>query len=257
MSKEKIKLKSPSDIERLKEGGAILRSVLDQVEQAVVPGVAPTVLDAMATDLIRQQSCEPAFLGFKPRGHTEEYPAALCVSANEAVVHGLPAAEPLLEGAVVGIDLGLIYQDRYFLDSARTVAVGAVSEAAEQLLAVTRRSLELGIEAAKVGNTTGDIGAAIQQYVEGQGYTVIRQLVGHGVGFAVHEPPPVPNYGEVGQGDKLTDGLVIAIEPMVTTGDPSVTEGADGWTVVTASGNPAAHFEHTVAITEAGPQILT
>ncbi len=251
-----IKLKTIQDIERLAEGGRILAQVLERVAQAARVGVTPITLDQLARDLITQAECVPSFLNYAPGGH-DPFPAALCVSVNEAVVHGLPNSISLQNGDVVGLDLGLIYQKKYYLDSALTVIVGEGSAEATQLLEVTRKSLELGIAAAQVGNTTGDIGAAVQEYVEGHGYGIIRQLVGHGVGFAVHEEPKVPNFGKAGSGTTLKPGLVIAIEPMVSIGDPSVETGSDGWSVIVSTGNLTAHFEHTVAITDSGPRILT
>lgn len=251
-----IKLKTQQDIERLAEGGKILATVLEKVSAAAKVGVTPVTLDRLARDLLAQVGCVPSFLNYAPGGH-DPFPAALCVSVNDAVVHGLPNAMPLQNGDVVGLDLGLIYQKKYYLDSALTVIVGEGSAEAEELLAVTQKSLELGIAAAQPGNTTGDIGAAVQEYVEGRGLGIIRQLVGHGVGFAVHEEPKVPNFGRAGSGTKLKPGLVIAIEPMVSVGDPDVDTGSDGWSVVVTSGNLTAHFEHTVAITDAGPRILT
>ncbi len=251
-----IKLKTTEDIERLAEGGHILAQVLDQVVLAAQVGVVPLALDRLARDLIAEAGCVPSFLNYAPGGH-DPFPAALCVSVNDAVVHGLPNSLPLRPGDVVGLDLGLIYQAKYYLDSARTVIVGDGSPEAVQLLAVTQKSLDVGIAAAQVGNTTGDIGAAVQGYVEGHGLGVIRQLVGHGVGFGVHEEPKVPNFGRAGSGTTLKPGLVIAIEPMVSIGDPAVDTGDDGWSVVVLTGNLTAHFEPTVAITDNGPRILT
>ena len=251
-----IRLKTAADVERLAEGGKILAQVLDKVIAAAVPGAVPTELDRLAQKLILDADCVPSFLNYAPGGH-DPFPAALCVSVNEAVVHGLPNSTPLKEGDVVGLDLGLVYQRKYFLDSARTAIVGQGSKEAQQLVAATKKSLDIGIAAAQVGNTTGDIGAAIQEYLEGEGYGIIRQLVGHGVGFAVHEEPKVPNFGRPGTGIKLTEGLVIAIEPMVSIGEPDVTTASDGWTVIVKTGNLTAHEEHTVAITKSGPRILT
>lgn len=251
-----IQLKTSKDIERLAAGGGILARVLDQLEAETKIGVKPSDLDVMARELLGQASCVPSFLHYAPGNHPP-FPAALCVSVNEAIVHGLPSDSSFREGDVVGLDLGLIYRKKYYLDSARTVIVGHGSPESEALVAATAQALTIGIAAAQAGKTTGDIGAAVQEYVEGRGYGVIRELVGHGVGFAVHEEPKVPNFGTRGSGVRLTPGLVIAIEPMVSIGDPAVTTGADGWSVVAASGNLTAHFEHTVAITENGPRVLT
>lgn len=251
-----IKLKSKKDIKKLAEGGEILSAVLDVLEKEVVVGVVPKDLDEKAQQLIIEAGCAASFLNYAPKGH-DPYPAALCVSVNDAIVHGLPGSTPLREGDVVGIDLGLVYEGKYFLDSARTVGVGGVSRDMQKLIAVTRESLQRGIQVVRLGNTIGDVSAAIQTYVEGEGFEVVRQLVGHGVGYAVHEPPQVPNFGKPGMGEKIKKGLVIAIEPMVTIGDPAVETGDDGWSVKVKTGDKTAHFEHTVAVTASGPLVLT
>jgi methionyl aminopeptidase len=251
-----IKLKTPQDIEHLAAGGAILSRALDVLEKEAVAGAVPADLDHLAIELIAAAECVPSFLNYAPGGH-DPFPAALCVSVNDAVVHGMPSHEPLKEGDVVGLDLGLVYKRKYFLDSARTVIVGKGTPEAEQLVAATKEALAIGIAAAQVGNTTGDIGAAIEEYLEGAGYGIIRELVGHGVGFAVHEEPKVPNFGKPGTGVRLEEGLVIAIEPMVSIGDPAVATGDDGWSVIVSSGNLTAHQEHTIAVTNNGPRILT
>ncbi len=251
-----IRLKSEEDIKRLAEGGRVLAGILDRLGERAVVGVVPEDLDVIARDLIDQADCKPAFLNYAPKGQ-EPYPAALCVSVNEAVVHGLPSSVPFQSGDVVGLDLGLVYENKYYLDSARTVGVGEVSAMDVRLMEVTGEALRLGIEAAQVGSRVGDIGSAIQKYVEAEGFNVVRQLVGHGVGFDVHEQPQVPNFGKAGRGEKLEEGLVIAIEPMVTTGDAGVVTGSDGWTVNIAAGGTAAHEEHTVAVTAEGPRVLT
>jgi methionyl aminopeptidase len=250
-----IRLKSADEIETLARGGAVLGTILDTLAKKVAPGVTSQELDELARELIERHGGRPSFLGYAPSGH-DEFPAALCVSVNNAVVHGLPNDTTLSDGQIVGLDLGMVYEGMY-LDSARTVGVGKISEEAERLLMVTRRCLARGIQAAVVGNTTGDIGSTIQQCAEDAGFSVVRQLVGHGVGYAVHEEPKVPNYGSRGRGLKLKAGLVIAIEPMVVIGDAAVRTAADGWTVETVSGNLAAHEEHTVAVTLEGPRVLT
>jgi methionyl aminopeptidase len=251
-----IQLKSAEDIERLAEGGAILAAILDELCARTVPGVTPQELDRLAQERIAAAECTPAFLHYAPKGQPP-FPAALCVSVNSTVVHGLPSETPFAEGDLVGLDVGLVYQGRYYLDSARTVGAGQLTEPAIRLLAISHEALSRGIAAAQVGRKTGDVGAAVQSYVESCGFNVVRALVGHGVGFAVHEEPQVPNFGRSGEGAELTEGLVIAIEPMVVAGDPAVTTAADGWGIVTADGSLAAHQEHTVAITAAGPRILT
>jgi len=250
-----MRLKTSEDIQLLAEGGAILGDILARLAALVRPGITGRELDQKATEWIREALCTPAFLNYAPDGH-RAFPAALCVSVNSAVVHGLPNDIPLQEGDIVGLDLGLIYKGLY-LDAARTVAVGIIKAADQQLIDVTQASLARGIAAAQIGNTIGDIGAAIQTFVEENGFSVVTQLVGHGVGYAVHEAPQVPNFGKAGRGLKLKEGLVIAIEPMVTRGNPRVVTGEDNWTVETASGERAAHEEETVAITASGPRILT
>lgn len=251
-----IRLKSEADIEKLAEGGKLLAEVLDELERATIVDVTTKELDSLAQELIKKRNCRAAFLNYTPGGQ-EPYPAALCASVNDAVVHGLPNDEKLREGDVVGLDLGLIYENIYYLDSARTVGVGKIDSQQQDLMEVTKEALRRGIEQAVVGNRTGDIGAAIEKYVTSKGFRVVKQLVGHGVGFGVHEEPQIPNFGKVGKGESLVEGLVIAIEPMVTRGDAEVITGEDGWTVKIATGAVAAHDEHTVAITSSGPLILT
>ncbi len=250
-----LSLKSKEEIELLAEGGKILGSVLNVLSEKTVVGMTGIELDQLARTLFKEQDVTPSFLGYGGKGHPP-FPAALCVSVNDAVVHGLPTATPFKEGDIVKLDLGLIYKKMY-LDSARTVGVGKISHEAQRLLDVTYQSLVAGIEQATIGNTTGHIGQAVQDYIEGQRFGVVRQLVGHGVGHAVHEEPQVPNFGVAGKGTKLVEGLVIAIEPMVTAGDYRVVTASDGWTVRTADGSLAAHEEDTVAITADGPRILT
>jgi methionyl aminopeptidase len=243
--------RSGKEIRALAEGGKILGRILQEVAAAVVPGISTLELDALAQRRIREEGAEPSFLGY------QGFPNALCTSVNAAVVHGLPREEDRLrEGDLVGLDLGIRYAG-FFTDAAVTVPVGSVSPEARRLLDVTRVALARGITAAVVGGTIGDIGAAVQQHVEGQGFGVVRQLVGHGVGKAVHEDPPVPNFGTPGAGPMLASGQVFAIEPMVTVGDPAVVTAADGWTVMTKDRSLAAHFEHTVVLGSSGPRILT
>jgi methionyl aminopeptidase len=251
-----IRLKSQQDIEKLAEGGKILGEVLDMLADQVKAGKTSRELDALAQKLIAERGCIPSFLNYAPGGYAP-FPAALCVSVNDVVVHGLPNDELLVPGDLVGLDLGLIYQKKYFLDSARSVGVGIINKSTQKLLKVTERSLGQGIEMAQIGNRIGDISHAVQEYAESNGFEVVRQLVGHGVGFAVHESPQVPNFGQAGTGEWLKEGLVIAIEPMVSIGDPDVETGEDGWSVRVKTGNLTAHFEHTVAITKDGPRILT
>jgi len=250
-----ITRKTDREIELLAEGGAILARVLDRLAQETKLGVTGKHLDTMAQEMLLAEGTIPSFLGYSAGGHLP-YPAALCVSVNEAVVHGLPSDTPFKEGDVVKLDLGLIYKGMY-LDSAHTAVVGKATPPVQQLVDVTKKSLEKGIAAAQVGHTTGHIGQAVQAYVEGHGLGVVRQLVGHGVGYAVHEEPSVPNFGKAGKGVTLEVGMVIAIEPMVTIGNPAVVTAEDGWSVRTADKSLSAHEEHTIAITNDGPRILT
>lgn len=237
------------------EGGAILAQVLHELGMLVVEGATGRQLDVVAQRMLAERNTKPSFLGYGSKGHPP-FPAALCVSVNDGVVHGLPNNKPFQAGDVVKLDLGLIHNGMY-LDSAHTFTVGVVDRDVQGLIDATKESLNIGIKAAQLGNTTGDIGQAIQDFLESHGLGVVRQLVGHGVGYAVHEEPQVPNFGKAGKGVTLVDGLVIAIEPMVVLGDPLVVTGSDGWTVRTSSGAKSAHEEHTVAITKNGPQVLT
>lgn len=257
-----IKLKTPQEIETLAEGGKLLASFLEQLAKTIEPGVTGQELDKIARDLCVQHNVIPAFLGYQTSGHPP-YEGAICVSINEAVVHGVPADKPLADGDLVGLDMGIVYQGLY-LDSAHTVPVGNISDDARQLLEVTQEALRRGMAAARPGNTIGHIGEAVQSYVEGEvqlsdgrKFGIVRQLVGHGVGYGVHEDPQVPNVGRAGEGPTLEEGLVIAIEPMITIGGPTVKTADDGWTIVTESGGLSAHEEHTVAVTAEGPLILT
>lgn len=228
----------------------IVSRALAEVAKHIKPGIATIKLDAVADQFIRDHGGFPAFLGY--RG----FPNAACISVNEVVVHGIPGNTILKEGDIVSVDIGVVLDD-FYGDSAFTFPVGEISEEKQRLLAVTRQSLELGVEQAKVGGRIGDIASSIQDYVERNGYSVVRELVGHGVGKKLHEDPEVPNYGKRGSGAKLQEGLVIAIEPMVNMGKKNVLQANDGWTIFTEDHQPSAHFEHTVAVTKGGPQMLT
>lgn len=246
-----IILKTKEDIAAMRAGGKILSEVLALVATHVAPGMSSLDLDTLAERELRARGATPAFKGY------QGYPATLCVSVNNEVVHGIPTAGKLLaEGDVVGLDLGGVYDGRY-TDMAMTVGVGKISSKAKKLLSVTREALDRGVAQARPGNTVGDIGEAVQRFVERKGFGIVRSLVGHGVGTEVHEDPQVPNYGERRTGTKLTAGMTIAIEPMVTAGDYPVRILEDGWTVVTVDGGLSAHFEVTVAITDSGVEILT
>jgi methionyl aminopeptidase len=243
-------LKTPQEIELMREGGHILSDVLDALVAASKPGITTEVLDRMASELIEARGGKPSFLNYN------KFPATLCVSINEEIVHGLPSTRVLKDGDVLKLDLGVFYNG-FHTDSARTVIIGEASSKIRKMVSVASMALDIGIEAAQPGNTTGDVGHAIHEYVKSQGFDVVRDLIGHGVGRGIHEAPEVPNYGKPGEGDVLQPGLVIAIEPMVVMGSYDITEGSDGFAYVTADGKPAAHIEHTVAITANGPDILT
>ena len=251
-----IILKSDNEIKILRTGGKILAKVLYEVAEAVKPGITTEELNQLAIKRLRELKAGPSFLNYGA-ANGNPFPAALCTSVDDAVVHGIPNSEVVLkEGQIVGLDLGCWYEG-LCTDMALTVPVGKVTSKVSNLLKATKTALEIAIKQAKVGNKTGDIGNAVQEYVEACGFSVVRQLVGHGVGREVHEDPPVPNFGKPGTGYELKRGMVIAIEPMVNMGDYSVKNLKDGWSVVTLDGSLSAHFEHTVAITDKGPQILT
>lgn len=250
-STRQIELKSPADLERMRRAGRLAAQVLEAVGRAVAPGVTTKELDRLAEKFIRDAGGVPTFLGY--RGYT----ATLCASINEEVVHGIPNPKRVLrEGDIVGIDVGATL-DGFVGDTAATFAVGRITDEAQRLLQTTRESLDQGIAAARVGNRLGDVSAAIQRVAEEKGYSVVRDFVGHGIGRNMHEEPSVPNYGTAGTGLRLEAGLVIALEPMVNMGTWRVQVLKDGWTVVTEDNRLSAHFEHTVAVTDAGPEILT
>jgi methionyl aminopeptidase len=247
-----IQLKSAREIEIMAEGGRILAATIDALKQAVRPGVSTAELDRVAEEFIRgHEGAIPAFKGLY--GFT----GSICTSINHEIVHGIPSPKRILkDGDIVSLDVGVGYKG-YFTDSAVTVAVGTVDTQTARLLEVTKQSLEAGIAAAQIGNHIGDIGAAVQAVVEGAGFTVVRDLVGHGIGTSFHEEPQVPNYGKPKRKEKLVPGLTIAIEPMVNAGGPATRTLADKWTIVTVDGSRSAHFEHTIAITPDGPRVLT
>lgn len=242
--------KTPRQIQQMKEAGRIVWHVHQELAKVIAPGITTRELDALAERLIRQAGGIPTFKGY------HGYPGSICASVNEVVIHGIPGERALAEGDVIAIDLGVTYGG-WVGDSAYTHPVGRVSPETERLLEVTRNALEKAIARCYPGNRLGDVGHAVQSYVESQGFSVVRDFVGHGVGERMHEDPPVPNYGLPGTGVTLRPGMVLAIEPMVNAGTEEVRVLRDGWTVVTADGRYSAHFEHTVAITEDGPVILT
>jgi methionyl aminopeptidase len=247
-----IQLKSAREIELMAEGGRILAATVEMLRKAVRPGISTGELDAKADEFIRShEGATPAFKGLYG------FPGSICASINNEIVHGIPSPKRVLkEGDIVSLDVGVGYKG-FFTDSATTVAVGKVDEETTDLLNVTRRALDAGIKAATIGNHIGDIGAAVQEVVEAAGFTVVRDLVGHGIGTSFHEEPQVPNYGKPKRKEKLVPGLTIAIEPMVNIGGPATRTLADKWTIVTVDGSRSAHFEHTIAITADGPRVLT
>jgi methionyl aminopeptidase len=246
-----IRLKSVAEIAKLREANLIVADVLDLLESTARPGMTTWELNEIAANRLRQLKAESAFLGY------HGYPAVLCTSVNEVVVHGIPRKDVVLkDGDLLSIDFGA-FKDGWCGDSARTVPMGKVSKEALALVAATRESLERAIEKCVPGNRLGDIGWAVQSHVEPKGYSVVRQFVGHGIGRAMHEEPHVPNYGEAGKGKRLSTGLVVAIEPMVNAGTQEVVIKEDGWTAVTRDGSLSAHFEHSVAITDNGPIVLS
>jgi methionyl aminopeptidase len=245
-----ITLKNNDQIEIMYRAGQVVSRTLSMVRETIRSGMTTADLDRIVEEFIRSQGAIPAFKGY------QGYPASACISINEEVVHGIPGKRVIKEGDIVSVDIGSIVDD-YYGDSARTFAIGEVSKEKAKLMEWTLKSLEAGIDNAKKGNKLGAISSAVQRVAESQGYGVVRQLVGHGIGRAMHEDPQVPNFGSPNDGPILAIGTVIAIEPMINMGTHEVKTLPDGWTVVTADGQPSAHFEHTVAITEAGPRILT
>ncbi|MDY0340672.1 MAG: type I methionyl aminopeptidase [Coriobacteriia bacterium] len=242
--------KSVTELEVMREAGRITAAALDAVAEAVRPGMTTADLDAVAEATIVRAGARPAFKGYAG------FPATLCTSVNDQVVHGIPGRRVLHEGEIISVDCGAIV-DGYYGDSARTFPVGVVSAEAHRLMDITRRSLEAGIARCVPGMRLYDISAAVQEVAEAAGFSVVREYVGHGIGRAMHEDPQIPNYGKAGTGPTLKEGMVLAIEPMINAGGPEVRSLEDGWTVVTVDGAMSAHFEHTVAVTEDGPHILT
>src|SRR3989338_4524269 len=249
-STKTIELKSHAELDIMREAGSIVAETLVVLSKAIQAGVATLELDALSRQELVQRKAKPAFLGY------HGFPGALCVSINSEVVHGIPSAKrKLAEGDLVSLDLGCIVKG-FYADCALTVGVGKISEASAKLMSATSQSLAKGIDAMTAGGRLGDISSAVQKHVEDRGFSVVRDFVGHGIGRFLHEDPPVPNFGKAGAGMRLSPGLVLAIEPMVCAGRPEVDILADGWTAVTRDGGWAAHFEHTVALTEEGPEIL-
>lgn len=246
-----IILKSDKEIEKMRAAGQVVAVALAEMSESIVPGKTTTAdLDRLAEEILARHNAIPSFKGY--RG----YPNATCLSVNEEVVHGIPGSRVLEEGDIIGIDLGAIV-DGYHGDSAVTLPVGKVSSEAERLISVTRRALFAGVRMARAGNRLGDISRAIQVYAESRGFSVVRDLVGHGIGRDMHEEPQVPNFGKAGRGPLLEEGMTLAIEPMLNAGRPHIETLADGWTIVTKDRSPSAHFEHTVAVRKSRADILT
>lgn len=247
-----IVCKTAGEIEKMRRSGHIVSQVLDDVRQMIAPGISTMDLERAAEKKIQELGAKPAFKGYY------DYPCVLCTSINDEIVHGIPSEKRILKsGDIVSVDCGVVL-DGFYGDAAITVAVGgAPKPELQKLLEVTEASLYKGIEAARIGNSVGDVGAAVQEVVEANGFSVVRDFVGHGIGTRLHEEPQVPNYGRRGQGARLREGMVLAIEPMVNCGGPESKVLGDKWTAVTADGSFSAHFEHCVAVTRSGPVILT
>jgi methionyl aminopeptidase len=251
----RISVKTPAQLERMRDAGAVVAEVLWGVEQAAAPGVSTAELDALAFDIIRSRGAVPSFLGYEAGGR--RYPASTCISLNDVVVHGIPSpATKLQRGDIVGVDVGACYRG-WHADAAVTLAIGEVSPEAARLLAATREALLLGIAQAVAGRTLQDIGGAVQAHVEGSGFSVVRALVGHGIGRDMHEPPSVPNFVTNGATVRLQANMTLAIEPMVNAGGPDVVVEPDGWTTRTADRSLSAHFEHTVVVGPEAADIIT
>jgi methionyl aminopeptidase len=245
-----IVLKSKAEVAKIAAAGAIVAECLDMLAAAVEAGVKTNRLDRLAEAFVRDHGGEPTFLGY--RG----FPASICASPNDVVVHGIPGVHAVRDGDILSIDVGVTL-DGYVADSALTVAVGAIDPQARRLMDVTQASLEAAIKQCRVGRRLGDVSHAVQTVVEKASFSVVRSLVGHGVGREMHEDPQIPNFGEAGRGPRLEEGMVFAVEPMVNAGDWDVFVAGDGWTIHTSDGSLSAHFEHTIAVAEAGPQVLT
>jgi len=251
----KIQLKSPSDIEKLKESGKILSAVLKETSQQVREGVSLLELDKIARKIIKESGGTPVFLGYRPTGADEPYPAAICSSVNEVVVHGVPTDYKLKEGDIITVDAGVNYEGM-ITDSAVTIGVGNIDNKTQKLLKITKESLNKGIEACIKGGFVGDIGNAIEQFVKPTGFQIIKNLTGHGVGFNLHEEPTIFNYGKKGTGVEIQEGMVLAIEPMLSFSSEYVVQNKDG-SYTTDDGSKSAHFEATIAITENGTEIIS
>ncbi len=245
-----IKIKTPEEIELMRESALVVSKTLGMLASEIKPGVNSLFLDKLAEEFIREQGAEPGFLGMY------DFPNTLNMSPNAQVVHGIPTSEPLNDGDIISVDCGAL-KHGFYGDHAYTFEVGEVAPETRKLLKVTKESLYLGIREFKVGNRVGDVAFAIQNYCESHGYGVVRELVGHGLGTKLHEGPEMPNYGRRGRGKKFMEGLVVAIEPMINMGTKNIKQLKDGWTILTADGQPSAHFEHNVAIVNGKPELLS
>jgi len=250
-----ISVKTAREIDLMRAAGKVVAGILDTVEKYIKPGITTQELDQIAEDYVLSQDARPAFKGYGfDKKHL--FPATICLSIDDQVVHGIPGPRKLEEGQVLSVDVGAV-KNGYYGDAAKSFAVGEVSAEKKKLMEVTEKALRLGIENAVAGNHVEDISQAVQDYVEQNGFSVVRDLVGHGIGTKLHEDPPVPNYGKRGRGPLLRNGMTLAIEPMVNAGKYKVYTARDGWTVYTSDGKPSAHFEHTIAINNGTPEILT
>lgn len=249
-----IEIKSRGEVERMRRASGIVAEILAELVEMVRPGMTTAALDAVAEERIARLGAKPAFKNY--RVGDSIFPAVLCTSVNEEIVHGIPSGRTLAEGDIIGLDFGVIYEG-YYADSAVTAPVGRVDARSDRLITTTRRCLDAAISQLRPGRRIGDVGAAVQAIAEAEGYGVVRDFVGHGIGRALHEDPQVPNFGIAGRGRSLKPGMVLAVEPMINEGTAAVRVLSDGWTAVTADGKRSAHFEHTVAITEDGPWVLT
>jgi methionyl aminopeptidase len=250
-----IKLKAPDEIEIMRAASVIVAEVLQELKGMIRPGITTDELDRVAEDLTRKKGAVPAFKGYEVAGRV--FPASLCVSINDEVVHGIPSPNRVLrEGDIIGLDFGVKFRG-FYGDAAVTVPVGAVSAEAAELMRTTREALEAGIQEARPGRRIGDVSAAIQAAAERRNFAIVRDFVGHGIGRRLHEDPQVPNFGQPDRGIRLREGMVLAIEPMLNVGGPEVHVKDDGWTAVTSDGSLSAHFEHSVAIVEGGPYVLS
>lgn len=246
-----ITIKTPEEIEKMRQGGRILASIMKKLTKMIKPGIATKEINDLAEKLISQVGAEPSFKNYKG------YPSATCISVNDEVVHNIPSKNKIFKkGDIVGLDLGVKYKGLY-TDMAMTIPVGKVGKDAKKLIKITKKALAVGLKQVKLGNTIGDIGYAIQNFVEPKGFSVVRTLTGHGVGHQVHEEPRIPNFGIPGQDIKLEQGMTLAIEPMVNVGAPEVKTKKDSWGIVTGDGSLSAHFEHTIVVTKKGCEILT